>query len=377
MNMKSLVNGACGVTVGVGLMLLGVPYAFLWGFLTAVLRFIPNLGTWLALTAPLALAAVAFEEWTPILYVLALYVVLELATNNLVEPRMYGRHIGVSSVALAVALAFWTWLWGPVGLVLATPLTVCLAVLGKYFPQLEFINVVMSDQPALEAHVRFYQRLLARDQDEATDVVDACVEKGGREQVYDELLLPALAAARQDREREELSEDDLRFILGVTRDILEDLAPEGPPADMPAADGEAAAPVLVLGYPMRDEAAETALRMLGQLLDGRRCRLDVAPAGMLSSEVAAMVQEKGPTLLVVAALAPGGLALTRSVVKRLRARFAHLKIVAARLGPVDDPEKDRKVLLTAGADAAALALLEARVQVTQQAQFVARPAAAR
>src|SRR5437588_436716 len=137
------------------------------------------------------------------LYVLGLFVVLELFTNNVVEPLTYGHRIGVSSVALVVALAFWTWLWGPVGLVLATPLTVCLAVLGKYFPQLEFINVLMSDRPALESDVRYYQRLLARDQDEATDVVetylaDRQAETGGfAEEVYDELLLPALTAARQ------------------------------------------------------------------------------------------------------------------------------------------------------------------------------------
>ena len=366
---KSLVNSCFGVVIGVGMLLIGLPYAFLWGFLVAVLRFIPSMGTWLAMLAPLALALVAFEEWWPILVVLFLFVVLELLTTNAIEPWIYGDRIGVSSVALVVALAFWTWLWGPVGLVLATPLTVCLAVLGKYFPQLEFINVIMSDRPALEANIRYYQRLLARDQDEATDVVEHYLTTHPVEQIYDELLLPALTAAREARERDELSEADQQFMIGATRDILEDL-PVPPPAV--AADGQPA-PALVLGYTLREESAALALEMLGQLLQARQCRVELAPPDVLLSELATRIEESRPAAVCVASLAPGGLALARSLLKRLRGRFPELKIVVARLGTSEDTEKDRKILTTAGADLAASTLLEARDQLAQLVHIPPRP----
>jgi predicted PurR-regulated permease PerM len=369
--MKSLVNGCFGIAIGLGLLVVGLPYAFLWGFLVAVLRFIPSLGTWLAMLAPLALALVAFEDWWPILYVLALFVVLELLTTNAIEPWIYGHRIGVSSVALVVALAFWTWLWGPVGLVLATPLTVCLAVLGKYFPQMEFINVLMSDRPALEANIRYYQRLLAHDQDEATDVVEHYLTTHPVEEVYDELLMPALTAAREARERDELSEADQRYIIAVTHDLLEDL-PVPPPA--PAADGQPAQ-ALVLGYTLREESAVLALEMLGQLLQSRQCRVELLPLEVLLSELATRIEEAKPAALCVVSLAPGGLALARSLLKRLRSRFPELKIVVARLGTSEDSEKDRKILTTAGADVAATTLLEARNQLTQLAQLPPRPQA--
>jgi predicted PurR-regulated permease PerM len=367
--MKSLVNGCFGIAIGVGLLLIGLPFSFLWGFLVAVLRFIPSLGTWLAMLAPLALALVAFEEWWPLLYVLCLFTALELFTTNVVEPWTYGRHIGVSSVALVVALAFWTWLWGPVGLVLSTPLTVCLAVLGKYFPQLEFINVLMSDRPALEANVRYYQRLLARDQDEAADVVEHYLTSHPVADVYDELLLPALTAARESRGRDELSEDDQRFVLGATRDLLEELpAPPGP-----AAGEGGPAPALVLGYTLREESAALALEMLGQLLRERRCRVELVPPEVLLSELETRIDEAGPAALCVTSLAPGGLALARSLLKRLRGRFPGLKIVVARLGPSEDADRDRKVLTAAGADLVATTLREARDQLTRLAPLPPGP----
>ncbi len=363
---KSIVNGVFGVVIGVGLIFIGVPYPFLWGFLVAVLRFIPSLGTWLAMLAPLALALVALPEWLPALWVFLLFAVLELFATNVVEPYTYGQHIGVSAVALVVALAFWTWLWGPVGLVLATPLTVCLAVLGKYFPQFEFLNVLIGDRPALEADVRYYQRLLARDQDEATDIVENYVESHSAEEVYDGLLLPALTAVRVERERGQLSEEDELFTLRVTRDILEDLG--GPAEAAPPGDGAAAPKALVLGYPIRDPAAEVALLMLGRLLDPKSCELELVPAAMLSSELALRVEEKKPGVLCIISVAPGGMAMARSQLKRLRGRFPGLKIVVARLGASEDVEKDRKALVAAGADFAGATLLETRNHVTQLAQ---------
>ena len=154
-----------------------------------------------------------FPGWVQPLLVIGLFLVIELVASNVVEPRLYGHSIGVSEVALLVAAAFWAFLWGPIGLVLSSPLTVCLVVLGKYVPQLEFLDVLLGDEPPLDADVTFYQRLLARDQDEATQLVLAQAKASSPEQVYDDFLVPALNYVKRDRERDDLTEADEQFVL--------------------------------------------------------------------------------------------------------------------------------------------------------------------
>ncbi len=157
--------------MGVSLLALRVEYAFLWGFLVAVFRYIPYIGIWIAAVPPLILSLAMFPGWVQPLLLIGLFLAIELTASNVIEPRLYGHSIGVSEVALLVAAALWAFLWGPIGLILSSPLTVCLVVLGKYVPQLKFLDVLLGDEPALDAHVTFYQRLLARDQDEATQLV--------------------------------------------------------------------------------------------------------------------------------------------------------------------------------------------------------------
>ena len=150
---------------------MGVKYALLWGFLAAMLRYLPYIGPYLAAVFPISLSLAMFDGWGTALMVAGLFVALELIVANVVEPWLYGQSMGVSEIALLVAAAFWAVLWGPVGLVLSSPLTVCLVMLGRYVPQLEFLAVLLGDEPALDPSVSFYQRLLARDQDEAEDLV--------------------------------------------------------------------------------------------------------------------------------------------------------------------------------------------------------------
>ena len=169
--MQLIVNAMVGLSVGLGLLAIGVEYAFLWGFLAGVFRYIPYVGVWIAALPPIILSLAMFQGWVQPLLVLGLFLTIELLASNVFEPRLYGRSIGVSEVALLVAAALWTFLWGPIGLVLSSPLTVCLVVLGKYVPQLKFLDVLLGDEAPLDAHVTFYQRLLARDQDEATQLI--------------------------------------------------------------------------------------------------------------------------------------------------------------------------------------------------------------
>ena len=199
--MQFIINGSYGLAAGLGLFFLGVPYAVLWGFLAAVFRYIPYVGPWIAAFFPIIISLVAFPGWGQLALVIGLFVLLELWSNLLMEPWLYGHSIGVSEVGLLVVTGFWTWLWGPIGLVLATPLTVCLVVLGRHVPQLHFFDLLFGKAPALAPPVIYYQRLLARDQEEATEVVEDYVKAHSLEKVYDEVLIPALLLAWQDRQQ--------------------------------------------------------------------------------------------------------------------------------------------------------------------------------
>ena len=169
--MQFAINAGFGLALGLGLFLIGVPYSLLWGILAATLRFVPYVGTWLAIGLILLFSVAVTPTWTTPLLVLGLVVVLELSTMYVVEPLLFRHSTGLSPIALLVAAAFWTWLWGPIGLVLSTPLTACLVVLGRYVPRLEFLGMLLGDKSAMDPEVTYYQRLLARDQDEATDVI--------------------------------------------------------------------------------------------------------------------------------------------------------------------------------------------------------------
>ena len=232
---------------------------------------------------------------------------------------------------------------GPVGLVLATPLTVCVVVFGKYVPQMDFIGVLMSDQPAMESNMSYYQRLLAMDQAEAAEIVEEHLKSHPTEQIYDEVLIPALNYARSDRELGRLTDDGEQFVFRATREILEDLNSLMPKSSSEASDSEKAAmaaddftaplpQVRILGCPARDEADELALHMFRQLLDSTRYEVEVMSDAVLTSEVVALIGEKSPALMFIATVSPGGLAQTRYLCKRLRARFPNLKIAVGQWG---------------------------------------------
>ena len=197
--MQFLVNAGFGALFGTGLYFIGVPNPALWGVLAGLLRIVPYVGTMVAAALPIILSLAVFDGWLPPLLVFVLFAGLELIIGNFVEPWLYGAHTGISSLALLVTTVFWTVLWGPAGLILSTPLTVCVVVLGRYFPQLSFLHILLGDDIVLEAEAQLYQRLLARDQAEARGIVDAFLKEGSLIELYDSVLIPALSLAEQDR----------------------------------------------------------------------------------------------------------------------------------------------------------------------------------
>jgi predicted PurR-regulated permease PerM len=369
--MQLIVNATVGLSVSLGLLAIRVQYPFLWGFLAAVFRYIPYIGIWIAAISPIILSVAMFEGWVQPLLVIGLFLTIELVAGNVVEPRLYGRSIGVSEVALLVAAAFWAFLWGPIGLVLSSPLTVCLVVLGKYVPQLKFLDVLLGDEPPLDAHVTFYQRLLARDQDEATQLVLAQAKASSPEQVYDEFLVPALNYAKRDREQDELTEADEQSVLQAMREILEDLGERREVVTQAeevthAADrGNASAtiPLRVLACPARDQADRLALEMLRQLLDPAKWVMEIAAVEMMTADLVTQVAEQPPALVCIGALPPGGLAHARYLCKKLRARFPEVKIIVGRWGLTGGAEANRDQFQDAGADLTATTMLETRSQL--------------
>jgi len=281
--MITFVNAGYGLTVGLGLWAIGMPYAVLWGCLAAMMRFIPYVGAAVAFVLPLLFSIAAFPGWRLALEVVVFFGVIEVALSYL-EPVIYGKTTGVSALGLLVAAMFWTWLWGLLGTVLSTPMTLGLAVLGKYVPSLSFFATLLGEEAELDQDIRFYQRLVSHDQDGATAVVEAALKERPRAEVFDQILVPALSRAGRDVLRGELEESDMVFIRRVIGEVLDDLEGteeiSGTPPALPGegepgwADGPLASPPFeVAGVAATGSSDALALRMLGQLLDASKCTL--------------------------------------------------------------------------------------------------------
>ncbi|PBC06410.1 AI-2E family transporter [Mesorhizobium sp. WSM3859] len=221
--MQLVVNIIYAVPITIGLWVLGIPNALLWGLLALALRFVPYIGPIIGALLPLFLALAVAPGWSLLLWTAALFVVVELVTGNVIEPWLYGSHTGLSPLAIIVAAIFWTWLWGPIGLVLSTPLTVCLVVLGRHVPQFEFLDVLFGNEPVLEPHARLYQRLLAGDPDEATDHAEEMLEEKYLFQFYHQVAIPALLLGEQDRGRGVMDDAQRRQVADSAMTLVANL----------------------------------------------------------------------------------------------------------------------------------------------------------
>jgi predicted PurR-regulated permease PerM len=384
--MQALVNAIYGAGAGIGLWALGVPYPMLWAALGAALRFVPYLGPFVAAGAPILVSLAVLPGWAQSLWVVGLFLGLELFTNLVLETVLYAGAAGVSQTALLIAVAFWTWLWGPMGLLLATPLTVCLVVMGKHVPGLAFLSTLMAAAPALAPDVSFYQRLLARDQSEASDLVERHVLSQPPETVYDALLLPALNYAERDRLEGRLTAEEEGIVLEELRELLRDLASDGEAARAAHAGAAATAhagdsaprgdKATVLAYAANGAADELALRMLGQLLADHGVSLEVAGSRTLPSEILATVRQRACPLVCIADLPPSPPSRSRYIVKKLHGVVPDATIVVGRWAPPALADDDSRALADAGAHHVGTTLLETRDRLRQlAAAHAARTAA--
>jgi predicted PurR-regulated permease PerM len=377
--MQSLVNAIYGVCLGVGLWWIGVPYPLLWAALGATLRFIPYIGPWLAAGGPILITVAALPGWTPTFYVIGFFTALELFTNLVLETVLYAGAAGVTQVALLIAVAFWTWLWGPLGLLLSTPLTVCLVVLGKHVPGFRFLATLIAEEPALSPDAMLYQRLLARNRGDAWDVIAGQVKQRTREEIFDNVLLPPLSYAERDRDSGELSAEQEREVADLTLELLaeldsrEDQGERGQPL---AGSGTTAARLRILGYPVAAVSDEVALHLLARLLRDLPVALEIQSSQMLIAEMVAAVTTERYDVICLADLPPSEAAKTRYIIKRLRQAAPTATILVGRWGPPSITDEPPEALIDAGASHVAQTLVQTRNQIRELAAQVVPPTSA-
>ena len=358
LRMQLIVNASYGVPVGVALYAIGIPNAPLWGVLATALRFIPYLGPLIAAALPIGVAFALSDGWSLVLWTLGVFVVLEVITNNIIEPWLYGSSTGLSTLGILVAAIFWTWLWGPVGLLLSTPLTVCLVVIGRYVPRLAILNVLLGDEPVLRPSDRFYQRLLALDQEEASDLADDYVDEHGVEALYEQVLIPAIDLAERDRHKDALTEERKRFVFEMTRRLIEDMndRPTASGPDISAKEAKAARadrsapaqPVLCI-LPAHDEADELVGLMLLEVANAHGIAGTAFGTGMLASEAIERMTEHKPEVVCISAMPPIALLHATALCKRLHKALPDMAIVVALWHAQGNIERATTRLESAGA----------------------------
>jgi predicted PurR-regulated permease PerM len=336
---QSIVNATFGFLLGTGLYFIGVPNAPFWGVLGMVLRFIPYLGTLTAGALPTILSLAVFDGWTKPLATFGLFAGIELMISAGMEPWFCGVRTGLSSLAVLFFASFWAVLWGPIGLVLSVPLTVCLLVLGRYVPQLEFLGVVLGDEPVLPPEAHYYQRLLARDEDEAREVAENFLKEKSSLELYDQVVIPALRLAEEDRHQDALDDEREAFVYRTTRDLIEEIGERDVPGPIP--EGPSGQKILCVGA--RDEADELVALMLVQILREEGHTAEIITAEEFDRNLGSF-RDSAPDVLFVSAVPPFGLSQARVICRKARRVYPALKVVVGFWDPAADIPRIRERL---------------------------------
>ncbi len=380
-------NTAFGVVIAIGLYFIGLPSPVLWGVVAGLCRFIPYIGAWIAAAFPLVLAAAVDPSWSTAAWTLALFVVAEPVMGQVIEPFVYGHSTGLSPVSVVVATIFWTWLWGPIGLILATPLTLCLVVLGRHVDRLEFLDVLLGDRPALSPIESFYQRMLAGDPDEAQDQAELLLRTRALSAYYDDIALKGLKLAAEDASREAISMAQLLSIRDAAQELVDELDEynDAPPAAAePPAEPVSSAPAETpdVTAPPEGHAGENGRRIGTVLCVAGITPLDEAASAMLAQLLAkhglGAQRLAGDRSLrtAIAALSPTDIAVVcisaletsrsrarlRLLVRRLRRRLPGAQIMVGLWAQSENSGQAADMVGEVGADRCVVSLAQA-VQV--------------
>jgi predicted PurR-regulated permease PerM len=394
--MQLVVNALYALPISIGLWLLGIPNAILWGLLTLVLRFVPYIGPVIGMILPLFLALAIAPGWSLVAWVAALFIVTELVSNNVVEPWLYGSHTGLSPLAIIVSAIFWSWLWGPVGLMLSTPLTVCLVVLGRYVPQFSFLDVLLGNEPVLQPQEKLYQRLLAGDPNEATDNAEDFLEEEYLVDYYEKVGLPALRLGELDRQRGVMSEAQIALFASTTQTLIGNLAEiaieeeaEDDPAegeaavteqitgeiDLPSGEGKS---VLCLGG--RGAIDDAAAAMLSQVLAIQGATVSQADHTAVSGKTVSLMNLTDVDTVLIAFLNGGSKAHARQAVRRFKRQKPSVRVGimitgvdGQRESPLATEDIDADFVVTTISDAVRGALTTAQAVEIKAPKRIGRP----
>ena len=378
--MQLLLNTGFGIVIVAALFAIGVPNAVLWGILAGVMRFVPFVGSLIAAFFPVAVAAAADPGWSMPLMTAGLFLVAEPAAGQIIEPLVYGQRTGLSPVAVVLSTLFWTLLWGPVGLLLATPLTVCLVVLGKHIEGLKFIDVLLGDEPPLLAEERFYQRLLSGDATDAADNAEDQLKTQSLSAYYDAVAVKALVLAQTDAAEGKLSDERQQKIRATMEEIIDDLgdysdeAPSEVPAGNDAEDVEgtrAAQPTSsgkFLCIASRSALDGAAAAMLAQILEKRRLAAVLQPVAPSVAGPEVPVEARDATLVCLSYFgAASRPAHVRYLIRRLRRLMPQARFIACFWMLGDNPERLEHWKNSVGADFVATSLVQAAMICCREA----------
>jgi predicted PurR-regulated permease PerM len=361
------INASFGLVIGVGLYFIGVPNPVLWGMLSALLRFVPYVGTYISAALPIALAAAVDTGWSMAIWTTALYLGVDLLVSQAVEPMLYGQASGLSPLAVVVAAIFWTWVWGAIGLVLSTPLTLCLVVLGRHAERLKFLDILLGDRPALTPVESFYQRILAGDPDEAQGQAELLLKDRSLSTYYEEVALEGLRLAANDAQRGVLRGEQLDRVKNATKELVSELAvhdvrepalqESDVVADPPPSSAEREEPAPQLRYTQilclagKGPLDEAASAMLAQLLEMHGLTTLVLPYEAASREGILSLNGSGTTMVCITYLEISGTpSHLRYLVQRLRRRIPRAPILIGFWDPEDEVVKEPRVRAFIGAD---------------------------
>ncbi|HEX8711642.1 MAG TPA: AI-2E family transporter [Terracidiphilus sp.] len=362
------VNATYGAIVVLALYLIGVPHFVLFGALASLLRFIPYIGAPTAALLPTVFAFAVFQGWRQGLLVMAVFFCLEVVTANYAEPHLYGKQTGLSSLAILVAAAFWTLIWGPVGLVLSVPLTVCLVVVGSHVPNFEFLAVMLGDRPPIPPSAQLFQRLLARDEREAGEVLESYLADHTLAEVYDDVAIPAMTMAEQNRHHQDLTDEAEQFIYQALRELILDIGDREPETEELKLQASA---TRILCVPVRDEADEIVGIMLAQLLQAAGFEATAIPVER-DSQVGAVAAAEQPDIVFLSGLPPFARGRSRRVYSAVRSRYPNLRIMIGLWNYRDDHAQAAQQISRGEVNEAATSLSQAVSQVQAVAAEMGR-----
>ena len=341
-------NGLYGLVLAIGLAFIGLPYIVLWGVLAALFRFIPYVGPWLVAILPVGLSLAVFDGWTQPLMVVSLILCLELVTNMILEPKFYGHSTGVSDFGILLAITFWTWMWGGIGLLLATPLTVCVVVFCRYIPALEWVEILMGEKSSPQSHLILYQRLLAQDEEAALGIVKDSAQGRSLAEALSDTALPALALAHRETAISRLEPAEEREIHEGMKSVMDFYQDQQDPR--PEGEGEPtvkSAPITLMAIALKTQADSLALDMLRLALPSTHT-VEILSDQLLVGEWLDRVVSERPPILIISALPPGSRLALTVLCRRLRKRAPDTRILVGEWS-LPGHELESQPLLEAGA----------------------------